>query len=325
MQTSDLKKLLVLVAAPMAGISTPIFRTLCREWGATFAFTEMVSAKGLCHADKKTLAFLEKDDSPSETGVQIFGADPGVMARAARIVEKAGFRMVDVNMGCPVRKVVSNGSGAALMREPARACEIVSAIRGNVSIPVTAKIRSGWDRKNINAPEIAPRLEEAGLDAVTIHARTRGQGYSGRADWSVISRVVRSVSIPVVGNGDVRDGDSALRLLAETGCHGIMVGRGSLGKPWIFGEIARSLEANHPLPFRPAAEERYHVFLRHLRGVRTESGRRAGLRRFRNCAAWYTKGYPGATEARRTIMKALSSGEVIKTLKSLYFRTEPGH
>jgi tRNA-dihydrouridine synthase B len=315
--SDNLKGLLRIVSAPMAGISSPAFRVLCQEMGATMTFTEMISSRGLTSANRNTMSLLETARGETAVAAQIFGHRPRDMARAARIVEKSGFRLVDINMGCPVRKVVGPGAGAALLREPGLAADIVSAVRDAVSIPVTAKIRSGWTADRIVAPDLSERLAGAGLSALTVHARTRDQGYGGRADWKVIAEVVERLDIPVVGNGDVVDGPSALRLLDQTGCNGVMVGRASLGNPWVFREIRRFLDGRGGSP-QPSRRERFGVFLRHLRGTIRESGRIGGIRRFRTYAAWYTKGISGAPEARRLIQQSRSASEIIRTIKNLY-------
>lgn len=314
---NELTGLLRLVSAPMAGISTPIFRQLCEEKGASLTVTEMISARALSMANQKTIGLLRKGGGEKNVAAQIFGIRPGDLSAAAVQVEEAGFKAVDVNMGCPVRKVVSTGAGAALARTPALAAEIVAAIRDKVSIPVTAKIRSGWSLDRVNAPELAAELEKAGLDALFVHARTRDQGYSGKADLQVIADVVAAVSIPVVGNGDVKNGPSALRMLDETGCEGIMVGRAALGNPWVFSEIASALNDGRPF-VPPDRLERFELFVRHLKGTIEWAGPTRGARQFRACAVWYTKGMTGAASARQRIHRARSAGEIEEIVKELH-------
>ncbi len=301
----------------MAGISTPIFRQLCEEKGASLTVTEMISARALSMGNQKTIGLLRKGGGEKNVAAQIFGARPRDLSAAAAQVEEAGFKAVDVNMGCPVRKVVGTGAGAALARTPALAAEIVAAIRDRISIPVTAKIRSGWNHDQINAPELAARLEKAGLAALFVHARTRDQGYSGHADWQVIADVVSAVNIPVVGNGDVKNGPSALRMLDETGCQGIMVGRAALGNPWIFSEIACALNAGRPFA-PPDRRERFELFVRHLQGTIEWAGPTRGVRQFRACAVWYTKGLKGAPAARQRIHHAHSAEEIVEIVKELH-------
>jgi len=312
-----IESLFRLMSAPMAGVSTPAFRRICREKGATMTFTEMVSARGLTARNRITAGLLSRHDDEGPVAAQIFGSDPGVMAQAARIVEGKGFRLVDINMGCPVRKVVQSGAGAALMREPGLAADIVAAVRQSVSIPVSAKIRSGWDSGTINAAPLAVRLEAAGLSALTVHGRTRDAGYGGKADRGVIADVAAAVAIPVAGNGDVVDGDSALSLLKETRCHGVMVGRAALGNPWVFSRIMACLDKTGAFE-EPTLLERYLVFLRHARGTIRESGRRRAALKLRTIAVWYTKGFKGASEARRRIQKSRSLREIREIIKALY-------
>lgn len=301
----------------MAGISTPIYRQLCEENGASLTVTEMISARALRLSNQKTIGLLRKGGGEKNVAAQVFGTRPRDLALAAQRVEEAGFCMVDINMGCPVRKVVCTGAGAALGRTPALAAEIVAAIREKVSIPVTAKIRSGWSRDQINAPELAARLEKAGLSAVVVHARTREQKYSGHADWNVIADVVGAVRIPVVGNGDVTDGPSALRMLAETHCAGIMVGRAALGNPWIFSEISCALVSDRPFD-TPSRLERFETFRRHLHGTIEWAGPIRGARQFRTCANWYTRGFTGAALARQEIHRAKSPAEIESIVRDLY-------
>jgi len=301
----------------MAGVSSPAYRVLCQEKGADLTFTEMVSAKGILMNNKETWSLLDRADGEHRVAAQIFGRVPHEMALAARAVEESGFRLVDINMGCPVRKIVSTGAGAALMQTPSLAAEIVAAVRESVSIPVTAKIRSGWDAQTINAVDLSRRLEAAGAAALIVHARTRAQGYSGKADWSVIAGVVSGVTIPVVGNGDVIDGSSAQSLLEITGCQGIMIGRAALGNPWIFEEIKAHL-ADYGGSVAPSPDDRYLTCLRHLEGTIEESGRKRGVRRFRTYAMWYTKGLEGAAAARRQIQKARDARDMMAVLRSLY-------
>ena len=312
----NLKAMLRLTAAPMAGISTPIFRKLCRDQGATLAFSEMVSSKGLVRCNEKTAELLALGNDERPAAAQLFGPDPAEMAEAALITQEQGFDVVDINMGCPVRKVVSVGSGCALMKDPIRAARIVRVMADRVDIPITAKIRSGWDADHINAPDLAARLEDAGLSAITVHARTRDQGYSGAADWDLIAAVKNRVSLPVIGNGDVKDKDSALRLLHRTGCDGIMVGRAALGNPWVFASIRAALEGR-PEPEPPDRMDRYKVFLRHFRGLRLESGRDGAHHEMKKFAAWYLKGFPGAPRARRKIHQSANRAEMVRAVEEV--------
>ena len=314
--TPDLKDLLRLALAPMAGISSPVFRLLCREQGATVAFTEMISAKGLLLGNPRTRAFLNRLPGEGPAGAQLFGPHPGEIAEAALHVEEAGFALVDVNMGCPVRKVVGMGAGAALLRDVPRAARVVAEIRKRVRIPVTAKIRAGWSPAERNAVEVARALEDAGVHAVILHPRTRDQGYGGRADWDLIGEVKAALSVPVVGNGDVTDAAAAVRMRDLTGCDGVMIGRAALGCPWIFREAAAAL-AGAPLPPPPTPRERYALFLRHLRGLRAESGPHRAVARMRRMAAWYLRGQRGAAAARAALNQAERTRDLLAVVKGI--------
>lgn len=314
--TRDLKHVLHLVAAPMAGISSPVFRRLCRRYGASLAFTEMISARGLLLGNRKTRSFLSIHLGERPAGAQLFGADPVEMAEAAAAVEAAGFHVVDLNMGCPVRKVVSLGAGAALHRDVSRAARIVRAVGKRVGIPVTAKIRAGWSPGERNAVVMARALEEAGASAVIVHPRTRDQGYGGKADWTLIAEVKAALSIPVVGNGDVTDGAAAARMKALTRCDGVMIGRAALGRPWIFREAAAALSGRPPPP-PPGGRERYAAFLFHLRGLRREVGPFQAVARMRRMAAWYVRGFRGAPAARAALNRARSTRELVRIVRPL--------
>lgn len=304
----------------MAGISSPIFRVLCRRMGASMAFTEMVSAKGLLLKNSNTWRYLEIDPEEHPVGAQLFGNSPEEMARAAEIVEEAGFDVVDVNMGCPVRKVVSLGAGAALMNDPQRAARIVEAMVRRVKIPVTAKIRSGWSSDCICAVEVARILEKAGVSAVIVHPRTRDQGYGGSADWKVIAQVKAALNIPCIGNGDVRNAETAKNLLKTSNCDGIMIGRASLGNPWVFQEVSAALK-NEALPPPPKNRERYALLLAHLRGLRREMGSKRALRKMRKVGAYYIKGLRGAPAARKALHESTTLKGALATLKAVFFGT----
>lgn len=307
-----------LMLAPMAGFTDHAMRVVCREAGAEYAVTEMVSAKAVCYGDKKTasLARIRADEPP--TALQLFGSDPACMAEAAAAVSggtAGGVAPVaiDINMGCPVPKVAGNGEGSALMRDPAKILAIVTAVRAAVSLPVTVKIRTGWDFAHINAVECALAAEEGGASLVTVHGRTRTQMYSGEADLSVIARVKQAVRIPVVGNGDVTDGASALRMLSETGCDGLMIGRGAVGNPFVFGEILCALRGEDYTP--PALEEILRVALRQLTLAAEEKGETVAVRESRKQISRYLRGFPGASAARQRINTALTVREVEQALR----------
>lgn len=307
--------------APMAGVSDLAYRVIARRMGAALVTTEMVSSRGLHHRNEKTWEMMKLDPSEHPVSLQLFGNDPDVMAEAALCAEKAGADMVDVNMGCPMLKVVKNGDGSALMKDVPRAAAIVRAMVRAVSIPVTVKMRIGWSRASLNAPELAMAVEEAGAAAVTVHGRTKEELYSGRADWGEIRRVAEAVSIPVWGNGDVTDGPSAKALMEETGCAGVAVGRAAWGNPWIFREVNAYLERGEILP-PPTREERLSMAEEHLRGLVAEKGEYIAVREMRAHASHYFHGLPRATALRREIMRAESEAAFLALLES--YKAETG-
>jgi nifR3 family TIM-barrel protein len=291
---------LPLVLAPMAAVSDLPFRRIAFELGASLAPTELISAEGLWRAQKRTLAYLRHDPALERPFcVQIFGARPETMAKAALAAVEHGAGIIDINMGCPVSKVVSGGAGAALMRDPERAVAIVRALRAALpeAVPVTAKFRSGWDASSLNAVEFAQRLEGAGVAAIAVHGRTRAQAYSGKADWSAIAAVKRAVSIPVIGNGDVLCQDDARRMVEQTRCDAVMIGRGAMGNPWIFRECRGGASATRA--------ERGPMVRRHLLEHLEWFGRERvqGIHAFRTQLACYAKGLHGAAEFRRDVMR----------------------
>lgn len=307
--------------APMAGVSDLAYRVIARRMGAALVTTEMVSSRGLHHRNEKTWEMMKLDPSEHPVSLQLFGNDPDVMAEAALCAEKAGADMVDVNMGCPMLKVVKNGDGSALMKDVPRAAAIVRAMVRAVSIPVTVKMRIGWSRASLNAPELAMAVEEAGAAAVTVHGRTKEELYSGRADWGEIRRVAEAVSIPVWGNGDVTDGPSAKALMEETGCAGVAVGRAAWGNPWIFREVNAYLERGEILP-PPTREERLSMAEEHLRGLVAEKGEYIAVREMRAHASHYFHGLPRAAALRREIMRAESEAAFLALLES--YKAETG-
>lgn len=307
-----------LFLGPMAGYTDFAMRTVCREMGAEGLVTEMVSAKAVVYGDRKTIPLARVSAEECPCAVQLFGHEPEVLAEAARIVA-AGVgggvapTMIDLNMGCPVHKIVSGGDGSALMRDPALAERIVRAVRDAVKIPVTVKIRLGWDDAHRNAPEVARAAESGGADAVFVHGRTRTQFYAGTADYRGIGEVVRAVSLPVIGNGDVRDAEGGARLLRESGCAGIMVGRGAVGNPFLFRTLA-ALLSGQPLPPPPAAAEKYAVAKRQLTLAAKEKGESVAVLEARKHLGEYLRGIRGGSAARAEIFRAESAGEMLRIL-----------
>lgn len=303
------------ILAPMAGITDLPFRLLCKEQGADVMVTEMISAKALYYGNKNTLPLLATEEAEHPIGVQIFGSEPELMGEMARKLEDKGFAYIDINMGCPVPKIVNNKEGSALMRTPALAGEIVRAVSQAVSLPVTVKFRKGFDEESVNAPEFAKVMEESGAAAVAVHGRTRVQYYAGKADWDSIRAVKEAVSIPVIGNGDIFSGEDAVRLREYTGCDGVMVGRGAKGNPWIFREIKAAF-SGEPIPERPSSEEVVATLLRHAALSVRYKGERMGIREMRKHTAWYTTGMPGSAALRN----AVNQVETLEELRELLMR-----
>lgn len=296
--------------APMAGIADRAFRELCVGYGACYSVTEMVSAKGLSLNDKKSKELLLITDSERPCGAQIFGNDPKTMAIAAEKALEFAPQFIDINMGCPAPKVAASGGGALLMKNPILAEEIVKAVVAATSLPVTVKMRAGWDDNTINAVELALRCENAGAAAITVHGRTKVQMYSPPINTDIIKEVKKAVKVPVIGNGDVTDGKSAAKMLEETNCDLVMVGRGALGRPWVFQQINAYLEHERILP-EPPVTERMLIMLRHIEKLCEYKGERVGIREARKHAAWYTKGLRGAAEYRAK-MSSIESMDDLK-------------
>ncbi len=296
----------------MAGVSEMPYRVISLELGAAWAPTELVSCEGLVRITSRTMKYLKHDPRIEKPFcVQIFGGDPARMAGAAKIAQDHGADVIDVNMGCPVPKVTRNGAGSALMCDPPRAGEVVDAIRNATGLPVTAKIRAGWDANSLNAVEVAKALEAGGACAIAIHPRTRAQGYSGRADWTVIKRVKDAVKIPVVGNGDVKSRADADRMFAETGCDAVMVGRAALGNPWIFRELCGGP--------RPTVEERVSLVLRNFDEHCEFIGDAvAGVRSFRRMLLWYAHGLHGASTFRQKAAVIDDPEQVRATIREFF-------
>jgi len=296
------------VAAPMAGITDKAFRLLAREMGCALTFTEMISAQALLAGSRKTMAMLDIEGE-SPVAVQLFGSRPGDLARAARLAAAAGADIIDLNMGCPTPKIVKNGEGAALMRDPRLAGEIVAAVADAVPLPVTVKMRRGWDADSPDAVEVAGVAAEAGAAAVTVHGRYRVEFYSGRADWGIIRAVKEAVDIPVIGNGDVWTSADARRMLDETGCDGVMIGRAARGYPWIFRETVHYLATGRQSP-PPSGAERVAMALRHLDLLIRYKGEETAVLQMRKHASWYTRGLPHAARLRERLQKAATVAEL---------------
>lgn len=300
------------VLAPMAGVADRAFRELCVGYGASYVVSEMISSKGVSMGDRKSkqLSFISDIERPA--AVQIFGSNPEIMAESIPIVMESKPEIIDINMGCPAPKIAGNGGGASLMKNPQLAEDIVRGVVKASPVPVTVKIRMGWDFDSINAVELAKRAENAGAAAITVHGRTKSQMYAPPVNREIIAEVKRAVSIPVIGNGDITDGFSAAKMLEETNCDLVMVGRGALGRPWVFSQINAYLEHGRILPEPPVAE-RMRVMVNHIKTICEYKGEYVGLREARKHAAWYTKGLHGAAEYRREI-GSLSSIEQLEEI-----------
>ena len=302
--------------APLAGITDGPFRRICREMGAGLVYSEMVSAKGLWYKDKNTGRLLEILDGEEPVAYQIFGHEPEIMAFAADALRDRANVVLDINMGCPVPKVVKNGEGSALMKDPQLVFDIVEATVKGAGKPVTVKIRAGWDEHSVNAVEVAGAAAAGGAAAVAVHARTREQFYSGRADRAVISAVKRAVNIPVIGNGDVTDGASALSMMEETGCDFVMIGRGALGNPWIFRELNAAWRGEE-LPPQPGLEDRKLMMLRHFNDVLDLKGEYAAVREMRKHVGWYLKGLPGSAAFRGKVNQITSAEKLREAIQEI--------
>jgi tRNA-dihydrouridine synthase B len=300
--------------APMAGVTDLPFRLLCKEQGCGLVYTEMVSAKGLYYEDKKTETLLQIDEREKPVAVQIFGSDPDIMAQIANEAASTGASIVDINMGCPTPKIVKNGEGSALMLNPNLVGRIVKAVSQAVHLPVTVKVRKGWDEGSINADEIAMIAEENGAKAVTVHGRTREQFYSGKADWDIIKQVKQSVKIPVIGNGDIVTPEDAKRMLEYTGCDGIMIGRGAQGNPWIFSRVIHYLNTGELLP-EPTPQEKINKAIENVRLLVQYKGEYVGIREARKHVAWYIKGLRNAARVKEAVNRITTLSEMESLLR----------
>ena len=305
-----------LILAPMAGVTDLPFRLLCKEQGVGLVCMEMVSAKAIYYHNKNTESLLEIDRREAPVSLQLFGSDPDIISGMAKKIEDRPFSILDINMGCPVPKVVNNGEGSALMKNPGLVEEIVSKTVKAIRKPVTVKIRKGFDEEHINAVEIARIAESAGAAAVAVHGRTREQYYHGKADWDIIRRVKDAVRIPVIGNGDVDSPGAARRMLEETGCDWIMIGRGAQGNPWIFHQILRWMETGEEEK-KPDLQEVKEMILRHGRLLTEYKGEYTGVREMRKHVAWYTSGYPNSSKLRGRINEAQTLEELEGLIRAL--------
>ena len=302
--------------APMAGVADRAFRELCVDFGAAYVVGEMVSAKGITYNNDKSRELLELSKAERPAAVQLFGYEPDVMAQAAKIAMEYSPDIIDINMGCPAPKIACNGSGSALMKNPDLCGKIVEAVKKAVPVPVTVKIRKGWDKNSVNAVEVAKICESAGADAITVHGRTREQQYMPSADWDIIAQVKHAVKIPVIGNGDVTSAESAAKMIEQTNCDLVMIGRAALGNPWIFSEISRLI--GHDRPSLPVSNaEKISVMLRHIMKLCEYKGEYNGMREARKHVAWYFKGMPNAAKMRKEAGELETFDDLIELCKKI--------
>ncbi len=304
----------IIFLAPMAGYTDSSFRLICKEFGCGMVYSEMISAKGIYYKNENTANLSIIDDRERPAAIQIFGREPNIMAYAAAKLEEKGADLIDINMGCPTPKIVNNGDGCALMKEPELAGKIVEAVAKAVRIPVTVKIRKGWDDENINAVLFARLLEEKGAKAVAVHARTRSQFYSGRADWDIIKKIKEKIQIPVIGNGDISTSEDVLNMIKETNCDAVMIGRGALGNPWIFKHASVYLNCGRQIP-ETTPKIKIQMLIKHMDKAIKSKGEYIGIKEMRKHMIWYLKGLPNISKIKNQIINIDNKEKIDQLLK----------